>query len=113
MGTRSGWIDPAIIGHVADATGTSTKEMLDVLNKKSGLLGVSGISTDVRTVEEAAAKGNERAGLALDLFCYVLAKAIAGMEALSKNGLRYPFPQYGIQQDVRAGMAVSYPGRAG
>src|SRR5260370_34339338 len=42
-----------------------------------------------------------------------LAKAIAGMEALSKNGLRYPFPQYGIQQDVRAGMAVSYPGRAG
>src|SRR6201994_5197913 len=40
-----------------------------------------------------------------------LSKAIAGMEALSKNGLRYPFPQYGIQQDVRAGMAVSYPGR--
>jgi uncharacterized protein (DUF169 family) len=40
-----------------------------------------------------------------------LRKAIAGMEALSKNGLRYPFPQYGIQQDVRAGMAVSYPGR--
>ncbi len=40
-----------------------------------------------------------------------LPKAIAGMEALSKNGLRYPFPQYGIQQDVRAGMAVSYPGR--
>jgi uncharacterized protein (DUF169 family) len=40
-----------------------------------------------------------------------LHKAIAGMEALAKNGLRYPFPQYGIQQDVRAGMAVSYPGR--
>jgi uncharacterized protein (DUF169 family) len=42
-----------------------------------------------------------------------LPKAIAGMEALAKNGLRYPFPQYGIQQDVRAGMAVSYPGRPG
>jgi uncharacterized protein (DUF169 family) len=40
-----------------------------------------------------------------------LAKAIAGMRALSRNGLRYPFPQYGIQQDVRAGMAVSYPDR--
>ncbi len=40
-----------------------------------------------------------------------LAKAIAGMEALAKNGFRYPFPQYGIQQDVRAGMAVSYPDR--
>ncbi|MGK2856008.1 MAG: acetate/propionate family kinase [Thermoanaerobaculia bacterium] len=79
MGTRSGWIDPAIVGHVADATGKSTKEMLDVLNKKSGLLGVSGISNDMRTVEEAAAKGDERAGLALDLFCYVLAKAIAGL----------------------------------
>jgi uncharacterized protein (DUF169 family) len=42
-----------------------------------------------------------------------LPKAIDGMHALAKNGLRYPFPQYGIQQDVRAGMAVSYPGRAG
>lgn len=42
----------------------------------------------------------------------LIAKAIDGMNALSKNGLRYPFPQYGIQQDVRAGMAVSYPGRA-
>jgi len=40
-----------------------------------------------------------------------VAKAIAGMEALAKNGFRYPFPQYGIQQDVRAGMAVSYPAR--
>jgi uncharacterized protein (DUF169 family) len=42
-----------------------------------------------------------------------IGKAVAGMEALAKNGLRYPFPQYGIQQDVRAGMAVSYPGRKG
>ena len=41
-----------------------------------------------------------------------LVQAIAGMEQLARNGLRYPFPQYGIQQDVRAGMAVSYPGRA-
>jgi uncharacterized protein (DUF169 family) len=42
----------------------------------------------------------------------LIAKALDGMRALSRNGLRYPFPQYGIQQDVRAGMAVSYPGRA-
>ena len=40
-----------------------------------------------------------------------LGRAIAGMEALARNGLRYPFPQYGIQQDVREGMARSYPGR--
>ncbi len=79
MGTRCGSIDPAIIGHVADATGKSAKEVLDVLNKKSGLLGVSGLSNDMRTVEEAAANGNDRAKLALDLFCYVLAKAIAAL----------------------------------
>ena len=79
MGTRCGSIDPAIIGHVADATGKSAKEVLDVLNKKSGLLGVSGLSNDMRTVEEAAANGNERAKLALDLFCYVLAKTIAAL----------------------------------
>jgi uncharacterized protein (DUF169 family) len=42
-----------------------------------------------------------------------IVKAIAGMEALAKNGLRYPFPQYGIHQDVRPGMAVSYPNRGG
>ena len=79
MGTRSGSIDPAIIGHVADAMGTHPKEILDVLNKKSGLLGVSGLSNDMRTVEEAAAGGHERAKLALDLFCYGLAKTIAAL----------------------------------
>jgi acetate kinase len=79
MGTRSGSIDPAIIGHVADGTGKSAKEILDVLNKKSGLLGVSGLSNDMRTVEQAASTGDEGARLALDLFCYVLAKAIAAL----------------------------------
>jgi acetate kinase len=79
MGTRCGSIDPAIVGHVADATGKSAKEVLDALNKKSGLLGVSGLSNDMRTVEGAASEGNERARLALDLFCYVLAKAIAAL----------------------------------
>ncbi len=79
MGTRCGSIDPAIVGHVADATGKSAKEILDALNKKSGLLGVSGLSNDMRTVEGAAEEGNERAKLALDLFCYVLAKSIAAL----------------------------------
>ncbi|HPA51019.1 MAG TPA: acetate kinase [Thermoanaerobaculia bacterium] len=79
MGTRCGSIDPAIIGHVADATGKSAKEILDSLNKKSGLLGVSGLSNDMRTVEEAASNGNDRAKLALDIFCYVLAKTIAAL----------------------------------
>jgi acetate kinase len=79
MGTRSGSIDPAIIGHVAKAMGRPDAEIVDILNKKSGLLGVSGLSNDMRTVEEAAAKGHERAVLALELFCYILAKSLASL----------------------------------
>ncbi len=79
MGTRSGSVDSAIIGHVATALDRSALQVLDVLNKKSGLLGVSGLSNDMRTIEEAASKGHERARLAFDLFCYVLAKSIAGL----------------------------------
>jgi acetate kinase len=79
MGTRSGSVDPAIIGHMATALGEPEKKILDALNKKSGLLGVSGLSNDMRSVEEAAGKGNERARLALDIFCYVLAKAVAAL----------------------------------
>jgi len=79
MGTRSGSVDPAIVGHVATALGCPATAVLDMLNKKSGLLGVSGLSNDMRTVEEAAAAGHERAALALDLFCFVLAKSVAGL----------------------------------
>lgn len=79
MGTRSGSVDPAIIGHVAGALDRPAAHILDALNKKSGLLGVSGLSNDMRTIEEAAAAGHERAALALELFCYVLAKSIAGL----------------------------------
>jgi acetate kinase len=79
MGTRSGSVDPAIIGHVAAALGQPEQKILDALNKKSGLLGVSGLSNDMRAVEEAAAGGHERARLAFEIFCYVLAKAIAAL----------------------------------
>jgi acetate kinase len=79
MGTRSGSVDPAIIGHVAGALNQSAAQVLDALNKKSGLLGVSGLSNDMRTVESAARGGHERARLAFDIFCYVLAKAIAAL----------------------------------
>ncbi len=79
MGTRSGSVDPAIIGHVATALDRPASQILDALNKKSGLLGVSGLSNDMRTVEEEASRGNDRARLAFDLFCYVLAKSIAGL----------------------------------
>jgi acetate kinase len=79
MGTRSGSVDPAIIGHVAAALNRPEQHVLDALNKKSGLLGVSGLSNDMRTVEEAAGTGHARARLAFDIFCYVLAKAIAAL----------------------------------
>jgi acetate kinase len=79
MGTRSGSVDPAIIGHLTGALGKSAEQILDALNKKSGLLGVSGLSNDMRTIETAAAEGHERARLAFDIFCYVLAKAIAAL----------------------------------
>ena len=79
MGTRSGSIDPAIIGYMKSATGESAEWVIDRLNKKSGLLGVSGLSNDMRTLLEAANEGHQRAQLAVDIFCYVLAKAIAGL----------------------------------
>lgn len=79
MGTRSGSVDPAIVGHLAAALGKPAEQILDALNKKSGLLGVSGLSNDMRTIEGAAADGHERARLAFDIFCYVLAKAIAAL----------------------------------
>jgi acetate kinase len=79
MGTRSGSVDPAIIGHLAGALNKPADQILDALNKKSGLLGVSGLSNDMRTIEEAASGGHTRARLAFDIFCYVLAKSIAAL----------------------------------
>jgi acetate kinase len=79
MGTRSGSVDPAIIGHMAVALKQPHEKILDALNKQSGLLGVSGLSNDMRTIEAAAAEGHSRAALALEIFCYVLAKAIAAL----------------------------------
>jgi acetate kinase len=79
MGTRSGSVDPAIIGHMAAALNQPAETILDALNKRSGLLGVSGLSNDMRTIEAAAAEGHTRAALALEIFCYVLAKSIAAL----------------------------------
>ncbi|HZZ84106.1 MAG TPA: acetate kinase [Anaeromyxobacteraceae bacterium] len=79
MGTRCGSIDPAVIGHMSRALGEPAERILDALNKQSGLLGVSGLSNDMRTIEEAAGRGHDRARLAIDLFCYLLAKSIAAL----------------------------------
>jgi acetate kinase len=79
MGTRSGDVDPGLFGYLADRAGLTIDELNDALYTASGLQGVSGVSNDMRTVEAAAAEGNKRARLALEVFVHRLAKAIAGM----------------------------------
>ncbi len=77
MGSRSGDIDPAIVTYLMENANLSAKEVDTVLNKKSGLFGISGVSPDSRDIEEAAASGNERAQLALDNYNYLVAQFIA------------------------------------
>ena len=79
MGTRSGSIDPSIIAHMKKELHCSADDVMDTLNKRSGLLGISGLSNDMRALQEAAEHGHERAELAIDKFCYSVAKAAAGM----------------------------------
>ncbi|MDX9917014.1 MAG: acetate kinase [Gudongella sp.] len=81
MGTRSGDIDPAIIPFIMDKEGLSFEEVNDMLNKKSGVLGISGISNDFRDLEMAAEEGNERAMLALKVFTNRVTKYIAAYAA--------------------------------
>ncbi|KZO01436.1 acetate kinase [Pseudobacillus badius] len=81
MGTRSGNIDPALIPFIMEKTGKTADEVLDVLNKESGMLGVSGFSSDLRDIEEEAAKGNERAELALEVFAGRIHKYIGSYAA--------------------------------
>lgn len=86
MGTRSGALDPAIIDFVGKKEGLSLDEMNEVLNKKSGMLGISGVSSDGRDLEAAAETGNKRAQLALDVFDYRVIKYI-GAYAAAMNGV--------------------------
>lgn len=78
MGTRSGDIDPGIFAYLL-RQGYKGDQIDTLLNKQSGLLGISGISNDMRTLEAAASEGNSDAALAIELFCFRLAKYIAGM----------------------------------
>ena len=68
MGTRCGAIDPAIVPFIMEKEGLSTQEVNDLMNKKSGLLGISGISNDLRSVKEASEAGDERAQLAYEMY---------------------------------------------
>jgi acetate kinase len=68
MGTRSGDLDPSVVDYLCDRSGKNVDEIYEILNKKSGLLGVSGVSNDTRDIEAAIKKGDKRAIMAGDLF---------------------------------------------
>ena len=86
MGTRSGDMDPAICDFICQKEGLTSAEMNTVLNKKSGVLGMSGVSSDFRDVEAAANAGNHQAAAALDAFYYRVAKYIGAYTA-AMNGV--------------------------
>lgn len=86
MGTRSGNLDPAIIPFLMEKTGKTAQEVINVLNKESGLLGISGISSDLRDIEQKAEEGDKRAILALDVFASRIHKYI-GSYATRMKGL--------------------------
>jgi len=79
MGSRSGDVDPGLHDYVARQSGKTLKQITDTLNGESGLFGVSEQSNDMRSLLAAEAAGDEQAGLAIDLFCYRLAKSVAGL----------------------------------
>lgn len=81
MGTRSGSIDPSIVQYLVSECGYTVDEVVDILNKKSGALGLSGISSDFRDLEDAYEKGDKRAILALDLYHYRIRKEIGAYAA--------------------------------
>ncbi|MGE6628893.1 acetate kinase [Bacillus sp. NPDC077027] len=86
MGTRSGNIDPALIPFIMEKTGQTAEEVLTILNKKSGMLGISGLSSDLRDIEDATEEGNDRAEVALDIFASRIHKYI-GSYAARMNGV--------------------------
>ena len=86
MGSRSGDIDPSAVTFIMEKLGKKPQEMADYLNKESGVLGISGVSSDMRDVEKAAKEGNEKAILALTMYDYRIKKYI-GAYAAVMNGV--------------------------
>ena len=86
MGTRSGDIDAAVVQFICNKYGMSVDECLNMLNKKSGMLAMSGISSDFRDLEEGAKNGNADCALAREKFCYEVAKYV-GAYAAAMNGI--------------------------
>ena len=105
MGTRSGDLDAGILEYLMHKHGYNIDEMLNVLNKKSGVLGVSGVSSDFRDLDNAAENGNERAALALDMFHYWVAK-VAGSYVAAMNGVDAIIFTAGVGENSKASRAA-------
>ena len=107
MGTRCGDLDNGVLQFLMNKYGYNIDEMLNILNKKSGVLGVSGVSSDFRDLEAAANEGNDRARLALDMFDYWVAKVV-GSYAAAMNGVDAIVFTAGVGENsatTRAGIA--------
>ena len=102
MGTRSGDLDPAVLQFIMNKEGLNVNEMLNILNKKSGVLGMSGVSSDFRDVGKAADEGNERAAVALDAYFYRVIKYI-GAYAAAMNGVDAIAFTAGVGENDKAG----------
>ena len=85
MGTRSGDVDPSLHIHLKRQLGMSLEETDKMLNNESGLLGISGLSNDLRTIEQAANEGHQDAKLAIEMFCYRVAKYLASLSCALPN----------------------------
>ncbi len=106
MGSRSGDLDPSVAALISEVTGIKGNEITDYLTKKGGFVGVSGISSDCRDIEDAAAQGNQRAQLALDMYYYQIKKFI-GSYAAAMGGVDCILFTAGIGEnsgEIRAGV---------
>jgi acetate kinase len=81
MGTRSGDVDPGALPRIGEVTGRDLAGVIDLLNRESGLLGLSGTSNDMRALLDARRSGDSDAKVAIDVFCHRLARAIGGLAA--------------------------------
>ena len=103
MGTRCGDIDPSVVNYLKYTLNITGHQLDEILNKKSGLLGVSGVSSDKRDVEAAAAAGNPRAQLASDMLNYQIKKTIGGIgehDADSRAKICHHMDWLGIRVDT-------------
>ena len=105
MGTRSGDLDAGILQYIMNKYNMNIDEMLNILNKKSGVLGVSGVSSDFRDLDSAAADGNARAQLALDMFHYWVAKVV-GSYVAAMNGVDAIIFTAGVGENSKSSRAA-------